>query len=155
MFFFKLHSVYGSPDPLHCSCDSHDTVREVCQWNTEKNWRRGGEKSVFNYFPPFYINGGLYSTFQTVGALWTLKPMMLVLLFISKWFFCPLLCINIFQYVIKKQWIVKYYNFTDKNTYILLLLIYFQFLTLQFVMSADICFFPWWKQRKRANACLR
>lgn len=40
-------TVYGPPDPLHCSRNSNHTVREVCKWNTEASWRRGGERSRF------------------------------------------------------------------------------------------------------------
>lgn len=51
LLFF--HTVYGSPNPLHCSCDSHDTVCEVCQWNTEENWRRGGERAISSILSTF------------------------------------------------------------------------------------------------------
>lgn len=48
-----FHTVYGPPDPLHCSRNSYHTVCEVCKWNTEASWRWGGES-----WQDFYTYGG-------------------------------------------------------------------------------------------------
>lgn len=50
LFFFFFHTVYGLADSLYCSGDSHYSVCEVCQWNTEESWRWGGERSIYSCF---------------------------------------------------------------------------------------------------------
>lgn len=43
LYYPHFWTVHGSQDTIHCSRHSDDTVCEVCQWNTEENWRRGGK----------------------------------------------------------------------------------------------------------------